>query len=455
MKDLKKFKAMICALTAAAISTATACGSTDSGISQAQDHEEQAFSSENSTVTDKGGNTSEIEDSNTEPLPPTETKQKIDFLIASADFSAELFKLSAKEGGNVLVSPESVFFALAMTSNGADGDTLKEMKNVLFPDTSIEDFNSSMKELIEESELSGSLKFSIANSIWTRDGIPVNDSFADKVKEMYDADVRTESFDLETLDIINGWVSEKTDGMIPYIINDISEDDVMYLINAICFEGEWVKQYSEGQINENGEFTNSFNETETVTMLTSSEDYYISDERATGFIKPYKGGKYAFMAVLPNEDVTLDEYVSSLSGDDILNLYKKRAEKKVITTMPEFQTDYSAAMKNSLEKLGITSAFSPSAADFSEMINTEELGENVYISEVIHKTHIEVDRNGTKAAAATATRTKAAGAFSDDEEPKEVILDRPFMYAIINTETGLPMFLGTLSSVAEGFGVEG
>ena len=172
-------------------------------------------------------------------------------------------------------------------------------------------------------------------------------------------------------------------------------------------------------------------------MLCSNEKTYVENERAKGFVKRYKGGKYAFMAVLPNDN-NISSYVSSMAKDEIAKLYEGKKRADVITKLPSFTYDYDCELSKTLSNMGMSDAFGN--PDFTNMF---EKG-NAAISRVIHKTHIELDAKGTKAAAATVVTMKEAAIAIEPDETKQVILDRPFVYAIMDTETGLPVFMGTV-----------
>lgn len=384
-----------------------------------------------------------------EPVDGKEMDER--FVMSTADFSIELFKNSVtgsvEEGQNVLISPESVLTALAMTANGAAGDTLSEMEQVLSGngDISIEELNQYMLTYNENLTETEDVTFHIANSIWMRDSdsLCVNPEFLQTDKNYYDADAYLRPFDDSTVDEINGWVQDNTDNMIDGLLNEISDEAMMYLINAVAFEGEWEQSYEDSQINEEGAFTDAAGVSSTVTMLNSTENVYIEDAYATGFVKPYKGGQYAFMAILPEENMSLPDYISKMNGADFISMYKNSSYEEVIVKLPEFTYEYEKDLSDTLADMGMEQAFGENA-DFSRM---EETG-SLCISRVMHKTFIDVDRNGTKAAAVTSVEMKCTSAI-DEEPPKTVILDRPFIYAIIDTDTGLPVFIGAVNSIGE------
>lgn len=371
------------------------------------------------------------------------------FTKASADFAVELLKQSTFEdvnlGKNVLISPESVMQALAMTANGAAENTLAEMEQVICGGMDINELNKYMYTYSERLTASKDIEFNIANSIWIKDVdyIKVKDEFLQTDKNYYNSDAFLSDFDGEAVNDINGWVSENTNGMINKLLEEISPNTYLYLINTIAFEGEWEDVYEEHQITEEEKFTNSNGGLESVTMLNSTEGLFISDDNSKGFIKYYKGGDYAFMAILPDEGVSIDEYINGMTGDSFINLYNGKVQKDVIVMLPEFTYEYSISMKEPLIQMGMPSAFDENA-DFSNMADSENT--NLYIGDVQHKTFIQVDRIGTKAAAVTAVSVDGNEAFVV-EEPEQVYLDRPFIYTIVDTDTGIPIFIGVVNTV--------
>lgn len=363
---------------------------------------------------------------------------------ATVNFTMDIFKetlaCESNQNANVMISPLSIQSALGMAANGADGKTLEEMEMILAGDHSIDDYNAYMNMLSTSSALN------LANSIWIRDDsdrIQVKDEFVGINHYIYDADSFLAPFDHSTVNDINSWVNDKTDEMIPELLDDISNSSVIYIINAAAFDSKWDEPYTDDQVHEDREFTNIEGDTENVTMLYSGEGIYICDDYSTGFIKYYKDQDYAFMAILPDEGISLNEYIDTLDGDGLISLYDNRHYIDVNVCIPEFTSSYNTILNAPLMNMGMESAFG-SGADFSNMAET---GSNeLYISEVIHKTYISLDRNGTRAAAVTAIAMTDGCALIDDE-PKYVYLDRPFLYAIIDTDTGLPVFIGTVNSV--------
>lgn len=362
-------------------------------------------------------------------------------LLSAADFSVELFKANSGNE-NTLISPISVLSALGMTSNGAEENTLMQMEEVF--GLSRNELNMLLELYIRSLPRKDNLKVSMANSIWFREGerLNVRREFLQTNANYYDAGIYRAAFDEKTLKAINTWVEKETDGMIKDILDKIPEEAMMYLINALSFDAKWETIYNENEISED-QFTAEDGSMQTVDMMFSTESLYVRDDQAKGVIKNYSGGKYAFMALLPDENVSVQEYITSLTGEKLHTLIKEAENTPVFTMIPKFESSYSVEMSEILKGMGMTDAFDEKKADFNGLGTSPE--GNLYISRVIHKTKIAVDEKGTKAGAATVVEVVTESAAP--VETKEVLLNRPFVYMIIDKETSLPLFMGTLRSV--------
>lgn len=358
---------------------------------------------------------------------------------AAADFALRLFQNTAESGENALVSPLSVLLALGMTQNGAAGDTLSQFEQTL--GLSRGEMNEFLLSYAEA--LLGTDSLRLANSIWISDddSLSVLPEFLQTNADYYSADVRKAVFNDAALKEINAWVNEKTDGMIPEILDEIPPEAIMYLINALAFDAEWDEPYNEYDISD-ADFTTASGQKNTVAMMYGDCSTYLDDGLATGFIRRYKGDKFAFAALLPNEGVDISDYVNSLAGESLVKTLSGAKNEYVLTALPKFELDCGYELADALKAMGITDAFNGEKADFSALGSYG--GENIYIGRVIHKTHIAVDENGTKAGAATAVEMRAESAMI---EQKTVYLDRPFVYMIIDTETYLPVFIGTVLNI--------
>lgn len=382
---------------------------------------------------------------------PSSTDLQNDFYLSQSmqndilDFSIDFFKHQIEDDENTIVSPQSLYFALGMTINGANGDTQQELINTLCKGSDLQEFNDNISALINQTDTK---TCNIANSIWLRDvqDLSLNNEFKKSSEEYFKSEIYTKKFDGKFVDTVNKWVSKNTDGMIDTILNEVpSEDTMMYLINAICFDAKWNDKYDDIQINENGKFTNSKGDIQDVVMLNSTEDTYLCDEQSTGFLKYYLGGKYAFMGILPNEDVSINDYMESLTGDSFINLYRSKISRNSVSvkvTIPEFKYTSEYLLNDTLKDMGISSAFDEFSADFSNMIDSNTY--KLYMGKVIQKAYIQVDRNGTKASAITSISMNDATAML---ETYQVYLDRPFIYAIMDTDTELPIFMGVVNNI--------
>ena len=281
-----------------------------------------------------------------------------------------------------------------------------------------------------------------------RDGKWVmNDKFVKDVVTYYYPDMYKAPFNEQTVSDINAWVNNETNGMIPEILDAIPADAVMYLVNAIAFKKHI---YIDAQIYEDCTFTNCDGTTSQVTMLHSKENRYFTLGNGQGFIKPYKGRKYSFVAILPDEGVSTEEYLNNISAYsvDFAKDVREAGVEDVIVEMPEFTLDYDIELSDVYKSMGMDIPFDGQRADFTKMLSTAS-GEpyECWIGRILHKTHIEVDRKGTKAAAATVVEMEAKCTAEEVfTEPRQIILDRPFVYAIVDNETGMPIFLGCQNS---------
>ena len=359
------------------------------------------------------------------------------------DFAIRLFKETNENGKNTLISPLSVLCALAMTANGAEGETREQMEAVL--GMSVEELNLYLYSYINSLPQGEKYKLSVANSIWFKDDprFTVNQGLLQANADYYGAEIYKSPFNNQTLNDINNWVKNETHNMIPKIIDEIPEEALMYLINALAFEAEWTKIYEDDQVRDRT-FTKEDGTEQDVELMYSTEGKYLEDRNATGFIKYYSGRKYAFVALLPNEGVTVSEYVSSLDGSSLAAMLANAESRTVETAIPKFESEYTVEMSEILEAMGMPSAFDDKRAEFDGIGEWSE--GPIYISEVLHKTYIQVGERGTKAGAVTSVRLDGATS-ADPSEIKRVYLDRPFVYMVIDCETNTPFFIGIVMDV--------
>lgn len=350
------------------------------------------------------------------------------------EFTRDLLVNFSKDKGNTVLSPCSILVLLCMAAELTDTETKEQILNIISKDCSYDEVKDAISELTRE--LSKDPTMRVANALC------INAKIADTIKEDF-KDNLTKDFDAKIFDSknivndVNKWVSEKTKGMIKQIADPSMKSMLACLMNAVCFDAKWQEPYEEYDICKD-DFTNYDGSVSEVTMMSSSEYGYIKNERLQGFVKPYKGNRYSFMALLPKK-ISYDELLDCLKDLDFSKLFKEKQNTEVKVDMPEFKHDFSKNLTEYLEKLGMKKIFTPSA-DFSPMTD-----EWIKAEGIIHKAHIEVDRKGTKAAAVTAM-VMPDGCAPDFDIPS-VRLDRQFIYAIMNNETGLPVFAGITAKI--------
>lgn len=355
-------------------------------------------------------------------------------------FGAKLLQNEMQEE-NPLVSPLSVASALSMTANGAVGETKTQMEQTLGAGTG----NLNAYFSVLQASLGNDKQLKAANSIWMKDSgtLHVEDAFLQQNADSYAAEIYSAPFDDSTKTAINDWVSKHTDKMIPKILDEIPSDAVMYLVSALAFDAKWDRPFKSYEVWD-GAFTARNGQEQTGDFLHGAVGQYLSDEHAEGFLKPYADGKYAFAALLPDETTNIENYVNQLTGERLHAILASPIDESVEIALPKFKAEFSAELSENLKALGMTDAFDGANADFTAFGTSDE--GNIYISRVLHKTFIQVDEEGTKAAAATAVEatTESAALY-----PHSVLLNRPFVYMIVDLETGLPIFLGALTALPE------
>ena len=354
-----------------------------------------------------------------------------EFKAAAASFSADLFKYNYSNGKTTLVSPLSVLTALALVQNGAQGNTLAQLEQAL-GGLDRDTLNAYMRAYCDFLSAGDELK--IANSVWTDSSAEAKRAFLQKAVDSYSAQLFSAPLsDPKTVESINSWVKKNTDGMIPKIIEKADRYAVMMLVNAIAFDAKWETPYKRSDI-EKLEFTSYSGSKKKTDFMCSTENVYLKDGGTVGFMKPYKNGRFAFAALLPDENTGIDDYVASLSGDKLMKIFSSaKRGNEVNVKMPKFRAEYSAQLIDTLKKMGVKDAFDSKTADFSSLIENRD----AYIATVVHKTFIEVDENGTRAAASTLVGADTMSLM----EPYSVFLNRPFVYMIVDTETNLPLFI--------------
>lgn len=358
---------------------------------------------------------------------------------AIGNLGAQLLRAVREPGVNTLLSPLSISLALSMTANGAAGDTLAEFEALLGAD--VDTVNANAASLLAEyRDLGGSTVSSIADSLWLDGSLAAREPFLSRCTAFYDAglyqaDLATE----QTRRAVNGWVEENTGGMIPEILTEVpAEDAALLLVNALYLKNTWADEFDPNSTREDSFY--AADGTGTVTDFLSNgirQEQYFRTEDAAGVVLPYDDGRLAFAAVLPDGD--LDAWLESLDGGTFPALIGAAEDTRLLLRLPKFEAEWGGELADALAALGLDTAFDPARADFSGLGTTES--GPLFIDSVLHRAKIQVDEEGTEAAASTVVMAPAGAPAPVDYE--ELILDRPFCYAIVDLERGVPLFLGT------------
>ncbi len=360
------------------------------------------------------------------------------FSKAYYDFAAALLREASSGAPDVMLSPLSVSLALAMCANGAEGKAQEEILKAIGGELPLKKYNELLHAFVEGLPSEEDARFFFADSIWFQEGLRIKKRFRNKNERLYRAEIESLPFDDAAKDRINAWVCEKTDGMIPDIVDHLSPECLMVLVNALAFEAKWAVPFEKSRV-QSHVFTGIHGETKDVAGMFSTERISFFADDAKGFFKPYAGGKYSFLAVLPEEGTDFTAFTQNLTGEKLLSYMSCLKQRDTDIMIPKFLLDYAEMLNAALIKMGMMTAFSADA-DFNKISNTP-----LTIGEVLHKTHIEVDEDGTKAAAATAVLMKMM-AFTAPEQNPAIYLDRPFIFMITDNQSALPLFIGAVAS---------
>lgn len=366
-------------------------------------------------------------------------------VTANTQFGFNLFDEIRKteQDKNIFISPLSISIALAMTLNGASSETEQAMANTLqLQGLDTESINTGYAGLRQALQVADpKVILTIANSLWARQGVPFKQDFLQRNTEYFGAEVSALNFmDPSTLTTINQWVNTNTNGKITKILDEINPDTVLFLINAIYFKGKWQTEFDPSHTRD-GTFYLGTDGEKQVPMMTRTGDYSYYEnyeEKFQAISLPYGDGRMSMYIFLPYRESDLNTFLNGLDPENWEHWISQFNEQEVFLSMPKFKLEYEKTLNNPLQALGMGIAFAAGAADFSRMADLEALGKNLYIGEVLHKAVVEVNEEGTEAAAVTSVGIRATSA------PPAFIADRPFFFAIRDNETKTVLFMGTV-----------
>lgn len=361
---------------------------------------------------------------------------------ANTRFGMKLFAeiLKQESNKNVFVSPSSIAIALSMAYNGASGSTQQAMAKALqIQGMSLNDLNqanASLKALLENAD--PKVQLAIANSLWARQGVSFKPDFIQRNRQFYQAEVTDLDFrSPKAASTINNWVKQHTRNKIDKIIDRINADDVMFLINAIYFKGNWTTQF-DPKSTTNQPFQLSNGKQKTVAMMSQRGDYrYYETDQFQAVNLPYGDRRVSMLVFLPKQTSNLSQFYKVLTAENWQTWSQQFRSRPGSVQIPRFKLEYEIELNQALSKLGMAEAFGR-RANFSNLSDTP-----MQIDQVKHKTFVEVNEEGTEAAAVTSIGIRTTSA-RPPEEPFTFKVDRPFFCAIRDNQTGTLLFMGAI-----------
>ncbi len=358
----------------------------------------------------------------------------------------DLYAEQTKKDGqkNLMISPTSIAMALAMTQNGAAGETEQSMAKVLYHEgMSLDELNQAYENLrISLTNPDPKVELSIANSLWMHKGVPFQSDFVKRTERAFAAEVaELDYFSPSSVKRVNDWVSKQTRGKIDKILEKL--EGMLTLVNAIYFNGEWSTPFKKEETQERPFHILDGSEKQQPMMTRTSSFGYCEDPKLQAIRLPYGSGRLAMYVLLPSNESSLTELRDNLDGANWASLLTRMNSRRGTIVLPRFKFEYDDDLKETLKSLGMAVAFDPAQADFSRALKPVT-GERLFISKVIHKTMIEVNERGTEAAAATAVVITPTSAPVNLEQPFSMVVDRPFFFAIRDDQTGAILFIGSV-----------
>ena len=377
-------------------------------------------------------------------LPRAQTAGEQAVIGASNAFGFGLLREldETRADSNIFMSPLSASMALGMTMNGAAGQTFDEMRAALaFGTRPAAEINASYRSLIDMLRaLDPTVDFRIANSIWYRAGFPFEQAFLDESRQFFDARVSGLDFaSPNAAPSINDWVRQSTNGKIDQIVDGpIPNDVVMYLINAIYFNGSWTTRFDRNQTRTE-QFHTIGGTTAPIAMMRRTDTVRVAETADAQVVDlPYGGGAYTMTILLPKEGKSLRDVVATLTADSWQAALAGATARSVELQMPKFTLRWEALLNDPLQALGMRQAFQGDVADFTRM--SRDAGNHLYISKVKQKTFVDVHEDGTEATAVTSVEIRVTCACG----PQVIRIDRPFVFAIRERLSGTILFLGKI-----------
>ncbi len=365
---------------------------------------------------------------------------------ANNEFGLSMFRqlFAAKPEENIFISPTSIALALGMTWNGALGATRDEMADVLgIGGMTLDDVSRSGSALLAALQSADpKVKLEVANSLWVKQGFALAKAFTDRNRQFFAAEVTNLDFaNPKSVDRINGWVANKTHDKIKSIISELAPEDVLVLINAVYFKGTWTKEFDKQRTMER-DFHGTLDAVKQHPMMSRDDDFrYYEGEGMQLARLPYGDGRLGLLVFLPASGTGMADFVARFSAENVNRWTDSLRYEEGEIVLPKFKIEYDKSLAGLLKQMGMARACSE-GADFGGML-AKPGTLPFYISDVLHKTFVEVNEEGTEAAAVTAVKMVAT-AMPMEVERFTMVCDRPFVYAIHDETTGSVLFIGAL-----------
>ncbi|MDM8099010.1 serpin family protein [Oceanobacillus oncorhynchi] len=349
--------------------------------------------------------------------------------------------LDKNEDGNVFISPISIWTALNMTYHGADGKTKAEMEEVLGLENIDSDalLSADHDLLMEQAADNQEVELYLANAVWFREDMEINAAYQEALETYYQAKIDP----LTTADAINDWVAEQTNDRIDHMADDISPDLILFLLNAVYFQGDWTYPFDE-TLTEEQEFSLEDGSTIETPMMTlyKKDLHYWEDENVQVVSLPYEEEETIQMQIfLPSEDTSFSNFREDFSLEKWQESMDALEQQIGTVLLPSFTLEYESELNDFFIHLGMEQAFDPNQADLSNMFEGTDASD-AYISRIFHKTFIDVDEEGTEAAGATSVEVEETSAVLEDTFTMNI--NRPFLFTITNTEEDIILFMGSI-----------
>jgi serpin B len=375
-------------------------------------------------------------------------KVKLDerLVKANSSFGFNLFDRITNQdtNKNIFISPVSVAIALSMTYNGASGETQQAIAKALELEgikiDEVNDFNRNIQQLLTNGDTN--VELNIANSLWARKDIALEATFLNKVKEFYQAEITNLNFDEpNSVNTINTWVKQNTKEKIEKIVDRIAPDSLLFLINAVYFKGKWEAPFEKALTKPQPFTLSDGKKIQHPAMSRSGEYRYYDAPTFQAISLPYGSGRFSMEVFLPKSKSNLVEFQKQLTAKNWQEWSTKFIRREGLIQLPRFKMEYETSLKNALQNMGMAIAFNPDKADFRDLTAVK-----AFISDVKHKTFVEVNEEGTEAAAVTSVEMRATSAIPNEEPPFKMIVDRPFFFAISDRQTGTIIFMGAIQN---------